>query len=72
MVIPKASDSGYVTQIENHESSSNNEEDLPTKKSVHQKKHTALQKPNNKRPAPGVMTQDQKRKKMIKRGNSDM
>ncbi|KOB76647.1 Timeless, partial [Operophtera brumata] len=72
-VISETSDCGYGTQIENQESisTSSNEDDLPTKKPVHQKPHNIKQRPNNK-PRAGVTTQERKRKKIAKRGKANI
>lgn len=69
----ETSDCGFGTQIENQEviSTSSNEDDLPTKKPVHQKPHNPKQRPNNKGRA-SVPLQDRRRKKILKRGKANM
>ncbi|XP_045535378.1 protein timeless isoform X2 [Papilio machaon] len=69
VVISGNSDYGYVTQIENQESisTSSNEDELPTKKPLHQKPHTNKQRINNK--VRSTLTlQERKRKKIVKKG----
>ncbi|KAF9414680.1 hypothetical protein HW555_007458 [Spodoptera exigua] len=72
-VISENSDCGYGTQIENQESisTSSNEDELPSKKPVHQKPHNPKQRVNNKARS-GVTMQDRKRKKIVKRGKSNI
>ncbi|XP_053625997.1 protein timeless isoform X2 [Plodia interpunctella] len=71
--VSETSDCGYGTQIENQESisTSSNEDELPSKKPIHQKPHNPKQRINNK-PRPGVILQDRKRKKIVKRGKSNI
>lgn len=71
-VISENSDCGYGTQIENQESisTSSNEDELPTKKPVHQKPHNPKQRANKARS--GATMQDRKRKKIVKRGKSNI
>lgn len=73
LVISETSDCGYGTQIENHESisTSSNEDELPSKKPVHQKPHNPKQRVNTKARI-GISMQDRKRKKIAKRGKSNM
>ncbi|CAH0749022.1 unnamed protein product [Diatraea saccharalis] len=72
-VISENSDCGYGTQIENQESisTSSNEDELPAKKPVHQKPHNSKQRINNKGRS-GTITQDRKRKKIVRRGKSNI
>ncbi|XP_072936507.1 protein timeless isoform X2 [Epargyreus clarus] len=72
-VVADNSDCGYGTQIENQESisTSSNEDELPAKKPVHQKPHTAKQRVSNKT-RPNVTAQERKRKKIVKRGKSNI
>lgn len=67
------SDCGYVTQIENQESisTSSNEDEVPPKKPVHQKPHNHKQRTNNKIRS-GSTIQERKRKKLVKRGKTNM
>ncbi|CAG4944884.1 unnamed protein product [Colias eurytheme] len=69
----ETSDCGYGTQIENQEviSTSSNEDELPSKKPVHQKPHNPKQRPNNKVRA-SVTLQERKRKKIVKRGKANI
>lgn len=73
VVISETSDCGYGTQIENQESisTSSNEDELPAKKPVHQKPHNPKQRANTKVRI-GLTMQDRKRKKIVKRGKSNM
>lgn len=75
-VISETSDCGYGTQIENQESisTSSNEDDLPSKKPVHQKPHNPKQRVNTKVRVQhqGVSMHERKRKKIAKRGKSNM
>lgn len=73
LVISETSDCGYGTQIENQESisTSSNEDELPSKKPVHQKPHNPKQRVNTKARI-GLSMQDRKRKKIVKRGKSNM
>ncbi|XP_075992234.1 timeless isoform X2 [Anticarsia gemmatalis] len=73
IVISENSDCGYGTQIENQESisTSSNEDELPTKKPVHQKPHNPKQRINNKVRS-CISMQDRKRKKIVKRGKSNI
>ncbi|XP_013200570.1 protein timeless [Amyelois transitella] len=70
--VSEASDCGYGTQMEVQESisTSSNEDELPTKKPVHQKPHNPKQRANNKVRS-GVMLQYRKRKKIVKRGKTN-
>ncbi|CAD0196198.1 unnamed protein product [Chrysodeixis includens] len=72
-VISETSDCGYGTQIENQESisTSSNEDELPSKKPVHQKPHNPKQRANTKVRS-GITMQDRKRKKIVKRGKSNI
>lgn len=72
-MISENSDCGYGTQIENQESisTSSNEDELPTKKPVHQKPHNSKQRINNKGRS-GITLQEKKRKKIVKRGKSNV
>lgn len=72
-IISENSDCGYGTQIENQESisTSSNEDELPSKKPVHQKPHNPKQRANTKVRS-GITMQDRKRKKIVKRGKSNM
>ncbi|KAJ8726312.1 hypothetical protein PYW07_001010 [Mythimna separata] len=73
-VISETSDCGYGTQIENQESisTSSNEDELPSKKPVHQKPHNPKQRVNNNKNRAGVSMQERKRKKIVKRGKSNI
>ncbi|CAK1549861.1 unnamed protein product [Leptosia nina] len=73
MMTSETSDCGYGTQIENQEviSTSSNEDELPSKKPVHQKPHNPKQRPNNKVRA-SVTIQERKRKKIVKRGKANI
>ncbi|KAI5641514.1 timeless protein domain-containing protein [Phthorimaea operculella] len=69
------SDCGYGTQIENQESisTSSNEDDLPSKKVVHQKPQNPKQRVNTKARISAVTSlQEKKRKKLVKRGKSNI
>lgn len=71
--ISENSDCGYGTQIENQEaiSTSSNEDELPTKKPVHQKPHNPKQRINTKvRSCTNL--QERKRKKIVKRGKANI
>lgn len=72
-VISENSDCGYGTQIENQESvsTSSNDDELPSEKPVHQKPHNPKQRVNTKSRS-GVTVQERKRKKIVKRGKSNM
>lgn len=72
-VISENSDCGYETQIKNQESisTSSNEDELPRKKPVHQKPHNPKQRINTKVRS-GPTLQERKRKKIVKRGKSNM
>ncbi|XP_049865864.1 protein timeless [Pectinophora gossypiella] len=72
-VISENSDCGYGTQIENQESisTSSNEDELPTKKPVHQKPHNPKQRVNTKIRVI-ISSQDRKRKKIVKRGKCNI
>ncbi|XP_028171667.1 protein timeless [Ostrinia furnacalis] len=72
-IISENSDCGYGTQIENQESisTSSNEDELPTKKPVHQKPHNSKQRINNKGRT-GITLQERKRKKIVKRGKANV
>ncbi|XP_052747292.1 protein timeless [Bicyclus anynana] len=74
IIISETSDCGYGTQIENQESisTSSNEDDIPEKKPVHQKPHTTKPRINNKVRAISVTLQERKRKKIVKRGKSNI
>lgn len=71
-VISETSDCGYGTLIETQEfvSPSRTEDELPSKKSVHQKPHSAKQRVSKGRTS--VNIQDRKRKKIVKRGKANM
>lgn len=66
------SDCGYVTQIENQESisTSSNEDEIPAQK-LHQKPHNHKQRVNNKSRS-GSTLQERKRRKIVKRGKSNI
>ncbi|XP_028040904.1 protein timeless isoform X2 [Bombyx mandarina] len=72
-VISENSDCGYGTQIENQESvsTSSNDDELPSEKPVHQKPHNPKQRVNTKSRS-GVTVQERKRKKIVKRGKSNI
>lgn len=72
-LISENSDCGYGTQIENQESisTSSNDDEIPTKKPVHQKPHNPKQRVNNKLRSGGNI-HERKRKKVVKRGKSNM
>ncbi|KAJ0181807.1 hypothetical protein K1T71_002529 [Dendrolimus kikuchii] len=72
-MIAENSDCGYGTQIENQESisTSSNEDEVPAKKPKHQKPHNPKQRINNKMRSGGNL-QDRKRKKIVKRGKSNI
>lgn len=71
-VISETSFCGYGTQIENQESiSTSSNDDEVTTKPVHQKPHNGKQRINNK--ARAIITlQERRRKKMVKRGKSNL
>lgn len=71
--ITENSDCGYGTQAENQESisTSSNEDELPTEKPVHQKPHNPKQRVNNKARS-GITLQERKRKRIVKRGKSNI
>lgn len=74
-VISEASDCGYATLIETQEfisPSSRIEDELPSKKPVHQKPHNPKQRPNNNKGRASVTIQDRKRKRIVKRGKANM
>ncbi|XP_068621502.1 protein timeless isoform X2 [Battus philenor] len=73
VVISENSDCGYGTQIENQGSisTSSNEDELPSKKPVHQKPHTNKQRISNKVRA-NVSLPERKRKKIVKRGKTNI
>lgn len=73
-VISENSDCGYGTLIENQESisTSSNEDELPTKKPVHQRPHNPKQKINNNKGRACITLQERKRKKIVKRGKTNM
>lgn len=71
--ISETSDCGYGTQIENQESisTSSNDDDVPSKKPVHQKPHNPKQRTNTK-VRTGATFQERKKKKIVKRVKSNM
>ncbi|KAL0849155.1 hypothetical protein ABMA28_013501 [Loxostege sticticalis] len=73
-VISENSDCGYGTLIENQESisTSSNEDELPTKKPVHQRPHNPKQKINNNKGRACITLQERKRKKIVKRGKTNI
>lgn len=70
----KNSDCGYGTQAEILEfiSTSSNEDDLPSKKPVHQKRHNPKRRVNNNKGRATITIQDRRRKKIVKRGKANM
>lgn len=70
----KTSDCGYGTQVEIQEfiSTSSNEDELPSKKPVHQKPHHPKRRVNNNKTRATVTIQDRRRKKIVKRGKANM
>lgn len=73
-VISETSDCGYGTLIESQEfmSPSTNEDELLSKKPVHQKPHNPKQRVNNNKGRANVTLQDRKRKKLVRRGKRNM
>lgn len=72
-MISENSDYGYATQIENQESisTSSNEDEVPTKKPIHQKPQNSKQRINNKLRSSTIL-QEKRRKKIMKRGKSNV